>query len=336
MERRPSHRVTLQDVADVVGVSRSTVSLVLSDHPRISRETRRKVLEAVEALGYVYDRRAASLRTKRSYTVGLIITDITNPFYAELTSGIESQLLEANYIALLGSTSDRIDNQERFIETMRERGTDGIILCPARGTSADSIESLARQLPTVLITRYLAGLDIDYVGTDNELGARRATEHFIERGHRRIAFIGGPQDSSARRDRLSGLLSSLEKHGMALDASLLMTSPVTRKGGYDAIQALAARGDAPTAVLCYNDVVAFGVMLGLRACGLEPGRDVAVAGFDDVHEASLWNPPLSSVSATLTQMGQQAAALLLQRIEEPARPPQQVILPSSLIIRASS
>ncbi len=336
MLEKPSHRVTLQDVADAVGVSRSTVSLVLSNHPRISRETRHKVLAAVDALGYVYDRRAASLRTKQSFTIGLIITDITNPFYAELTSGIESQLLEANYIALLGSTSDRIDTQERFFETMRERGADGIILCPARGTSAESIKSLARQLPIVLVTRYLPGLNIDYVGTDNELGARRATEHLIERGHRRIAFIGGPQESSARQDRLSGLVSSLEKHGIPLDESLLATSPVTRGGGYAAMQELVRQNKRPSAVLCYNDVVAFGVMLGLRGCGLEPGRDVAVVGFDDVREASLWDPSLSSVSATLAQMGREAASLLLKRIKAPARPPQQVILPSRLIIRASS
>ena len=336
MAERAGRRITLQDVADVVGVSRSTVSLVLSDNPRISQATRRKVLAAVEALGYVYDRRAASLRTKRSFTVGLIITDITNPFYAELTSGIESRLLAANYIALLGSTSDLIANQERFVETMRERGTDGIILCPARGTPAESIESLARQLPTVLVTRYLAGLDIDYVGTDNELGARRATEHLIERGRRRIAFIGGPNESSARQDRMSGFVSSLEEHSLPLDESLLVASPVTRNGGYHAIQQVARAGDPPTAVLCYNDVVAFGVMLGLRGLGLEPGRDVAVVGFDDVQEARLWNPSLSSVSATLTQMGQQAADLLLKRIEQPDRPPQQVIMPSRLIVRASS
>ena len=332
----PGHRVTLQDVADAVGVSRSTVSLVLSNHPRISEETRQRVQDSVDKLGYVYDRRAASLRTKQSFTVGLIITDIKNRFYAELTSGIENTLAEANYIALLGSTTDRMENQERLLATMRELRADGIILCPARGTPPESIVRFSRQLPTILITRYLAGIDVDYVGIDNELGARRATEHLIERGHRRIAFIGGSNDSSARQDRLRGLISILEKHRIPLDPCLMVTSAVTRNAGYRAIQQVASIANPPTAVLCYNDEVAFGVMLGLRSCGLEPGRDVAVVGFDDVNEASLWNPPLSTVSATPTQMGQQAANLLLKRIEQPDRPTQQMILPSTLIIRASS
>ena len=336
MEQLSSHQVTLQDIADAVGVSKSTVSLVLSNHPRISEETRQLVLASVDELGYVYNRRAASLRTRQSFMVGLIITDITNPFYAELTSGIESTLLEANYIALLGSTTDLINNQKLLLATMRECRTDGIILCPARGTPPETIAGFSHQIPTVLITRYLAGVDVDYVGIDNELGARRATDHLIERGHRRIAFIGGSNDSSARRDRLRGLISILEKHGIPLDESLMVTSGVTRKGGYTAIQKVMRSENPPTAVLCYNDAVAFGVMLGLRGCGLEPGRDVAVVGFDDINEASLWNPPLSTVSATPTEMGRHAAALLLKRIKQPDRPTQQVILPSTLIIRASS
>ena len=326
----------MQDVADAVGVSKSTVSLVLSNHPRISEETRRQVLASVDELGYVYDRRAASLRTKQSFMVGLVITDITNPFYAELTSGIEGALLEANYIALLGSTTELIESQRLLLATMRECRTDGIILCPARGTPPEAIVRLSRQIPTVLVTRYLAGVDVDYVGIDNELGARQATDHLIERGHRRIAFIGGANDSSARQDRLRGLISILEKHGILLDESLMVTSPVTRSGGYTAIQKVMNSENPPTAVLCYNDVVAFGVMLGLRGCGLEPGRDVAVVGFDDINEASLWNPSLSTVSATPTEMGRQAAALLLKRIKQPNRPTQQVILPSILIIRKSS
>ena len=219
---------------------------------------------------------------------------------------------------------------------MRERRADGIMLCPARGTPPETIVRYSRQLPTILITRYLAGVEVDYVGIDNELGARRATEHLIERGHRRIAFICGSNESSARQDRLLGMISILEKYRIPLDESLMFNSPVTRKGGYTAIQKVVDGVNPPTAVLCYNDVVAFGVMLGLRNCNLEPGRDVAVVGFDDVSEASLWNPSLSTVSATPTQMGQQAASLLLKRIEQPDRPAQQVILPSTLIIRASS
>ena len=249
---------------------------------------------------------------------------------------MKTALLETDYIALLGSTADRMENQERFLDTMRERSTDGVILCPARGTPAETIEQLSPQLPTVQITRYVAGVDVDYIGTDNELGARRATEHLTERGHRRIASIGGANDSSARQDRLRGLISILEKYLIPLNQDLMVTGDLTRNGGYTAIQKVYCSDDPPTAVLCYIDVVAIGVMLGLRRCKLEPGRDVAVVGFDVVCEASLWNPPLSSVSATPTQIGQHAVSLILKQIEHPDLPTRQVILPSTLTIRASS
>ncbi|MEQ8675260.1 MAG: LacI family DNA-binding transcriptional regulator [Aggregatilineales bacterium] len=328
-------RITLQDVADDAGVSRSTASLVLNNNSRISDPTRERVLNSVKRLGYIYNQKAASLRTQRSNTIGLIITDITNPFYAELIHGIEVELKRNGYIALLGSTADLIENQNDLLRIMQERSVDGIILVPAENTTIDAIEHLKSDVSTVLVSRYLQGVQVDYVGIDNELGARRAMEALIDKGHERIAFIGGAHNSSARQDRLMGYTSILEKYTLPQSEQLIMSTPVTRSGGFKAVQSLLRMENPPTAALCYNDVVAFGVMLGLRQAGLEPGHDFSVVGFDDVEEAALWSPSLTTIAAEPSKMGEEAARLLLHRIQNPDETERQIIMPSTLVLRSS-
>lgn len=332
----PNKKVTLQDVANKAGVSKTTASLVLRRNPRISEPTRKRVLAAVESLDYVYNQHAASLRTQRSDTIGLIVSDLSNPFYAELTTGIQMELGKNHIGLLLGITFDDMVTHQHLGKTMLERDVDGLILVPPAGVDESTIRKLANHIPVVLLTRYIPNLEIDYVGTDNELGGRRAVEHLIEKGHQRIAFIGGHEASSARRDRLRGYSSMLESHGFPVDLSLCVTSRVSREGGYQAIQALLRLPDPPTAALCYNDVVAFGVMLGLRAVGVEPGADFAVVGFDDVAEASLWQPSLSTVSSSPEAMGQSVADLLLRRLANPNLPIEQITFPSKLVLRNST
>ena len=362
--RRPGKRVTLEDVARDARVSRATASLVLRESPLVAKETRAKVLASMQRLGYVYNRAAAMLRTRRSQAIGLVITDITNPFFAQMTVGSESYLERADQAVLLSTTSDRADRQDRLLETMHEYGVDGVLLCPAMGTSARTLERLrAWRLPFVLVVRYLVAAEahllaaqgsdaagdgragdgravrdavgVDYVGADNVVGAEMAVEHLLGHGHRRIAMIGGPPNSSARRDRQQGYRSALRRHGVAVDPSLAITSPVTRDGGHQAILKLLELDDPPTAALCYNDVVAFGVMLGLRAAGKVPGRDCAVIGFDDIDEAALWRPALTTVSISPRQIGVKAAELLLERIAHPEEGPRQIIIPPRLIVRKS-
>jgi LacI family transcriptional regulator len=190
-------------------------------------------------------------------------------------------------------------------------------------------------MPFVLVARYVPGVNANYVGADNERGASLAVEHLIARGHRRIAFVGGSDDASARQDRLKGYRHALENHGIGADPALVVTSPVSREGGYAAIASLLRR-PAPSAVVCYNDVVAFGVMLGLQARGRTPGDDVAVVGFDDIEEAVLWQPALTTVAVGPRRIGEAAARLLLSGIEDPERPVEQVIVPPRLVVRESS
>jgi LacI family transcriptional regulator len=328
--------VTLLEVAHDAGVSRATASLVLRGSDLVADETRERVLASMRKLGYVYHRGAASLRTQRSHTIGLLVPDVTNPFFAEMTVGIEERLDQAQHVVLLGNTAETLNKQERLLAMMQEYRADGVLLCPATGTSAQTLVRLRQgRLPFVLFTRYVDRVDADYVGTDNVRGAELATEHLIALGHQRIAFVGGPANSSARRDRLQGYQHALMRHGLPVDPALQITSSTTREGGHDCIRVLLERAEPPTAVLCYNDIVAFGVMLGLQASGYVPGRDVAVIGFDDIAEAALWRPALTTVAISPRQIGEEAARLLLERIAAPDTAARQIILRPKLIVRDS-
>jgi LacI family transcriptional regulator len=334
--QRASGPVTLVDVARDAGVSRATASLVLRGSDLVADETRERVLASMRRLGYIYHRGAANLRTQRSNTVGLIVPDVTNPFFAEMTVGVEERLDQAQHVVLLGNSAETLNKQERLLAMMQEYRADGVLLCPANGTPAQTIIQLRQaRLPFVLFTRYVDGVETDYVGADNLRGAELATEHLIGLGHQRIAFVGGPANSSARHDRLQGYRKALVSHGLPIDPALQLTSSTTREGGHHGIHTLLEVADPPTAVLCYNDIVAFGVMLGLQASGYTPGHDVAVIGFDDIAEAGLWQPALTTVALSPRQIGEEAARLLLERIAAPDAAARQVILRPKLIVRQS-
>lgn len=334
--QKNSKRVTLLDVAHASGLSRATVSLVLRESPLVSEGTRQRVQEVMQNLGYVYHRAAANLRTQKSHTVGLIVNDITNPFFAEMTVSIESQLDSANYVSLLCNTSEMLSKQERLLFTMQEYSADGILLSPARGTPQSTIEKLQRsRLPFVLFGRYVPGIQVDYVGADNIVGAKLAVEHLISLGHRKIAFIGGPVDTSSRQEREQGWRQAQIDRNFPINESFVVTVPATREGGSNAILQLLQLPDKPTACLCFNDVVAFGVMLGLQSLRLKPGADFAVIGFDDVAESVMIRPTLTTIAVSPRQIGEEAVKLLLDLIENPDQLPRKIILQPQLVIRES-
>lgn len=325
-------RATLKDLADRAGVSRSTVSLVLRDSPLVARATRARVQAAIAAVGYIYDRGAAGLRTGVSQTVGLVVSEITNPFYAELTAGIDTVLDRAGWIAFLANTGDSPARQERFIQRMREQKADGIILCPAEGTAPELLLRLAAcGMPSVQILRRVGTLAADYVGPDYRLGMALAVEHLCAAGHTRIGYIGGIRQISAVRERLAGLRDSLARHG--LTALPLTVCGSSRAQAAALVAGLLRRADAPTALICYNDVIALGVLAGLQRLGVRPGADVAVIGFDNISECATSVPALSTVATGPGEIGAVAADLLLRRIADPASPPEQILMPPRLVVR---
>ena len=329
--------MTLLDVARHAGVSRATASLVLRESPLVAEKTREQVQASMEALGYVYNRAAANLRSQKSKTIGLVITDISNPFFAELAVSIETKLDEAKFTVMLSNTMDNLEKQHRLLQVMRGHQVDGILLCPAEGSSMETIEMLERwQLPYVLIARYIQGSQSDYAGSDNELGASLAVDHLVSQGHKRIAFLGGTAGSSARRDRLRGYQTALSRHGLAFEERLSITSSVTRHGGFEAVIQLLNLNNPPSAAICYNDVVAFGAMLGLQSKEITPGRDFAIVGFDNIADAALVSPALTTVSIQPRKIGESAIDLLMERIETPEIKGRQIILPPEVIVRDST
>lgn len=330
-----SARVTVIDIARHAGVSKSTVSLVLQGSPLVKAETRERVLSSIEALGYVYNRGAANLRSARSNTVGMVINDLANPFFAELAVGIERVFQTAGFIPFIANTTESPVRQAEVLRSMSEHDIAGLIICPARGTRAAEIETFtSRGFPILLAMRRLAGLRVSSVAPDNFRGARRATEHLIALGHKRIAFFGGYADMSAQAERSGGYLAAIEAAGLPVNRSLVVEGVPNREGGFAAIERVLDMAEPPTAALCFNDVVAFGVLAGLEKRGLSAGRDFGLVGFDDVREARHTNPALTTVHVDSLALGERAAHAVLRMIHGDTRP-EEHIGDVQLIVRES-
>lgn len=322
-------RVRIKDVAREAGVAPSTAALALRDDRRLREETRRAVQTVAARLGYVYDRSAALMRSGRSHTVGLLVCEITNPFYAELTAGVEEALDASGYVTVLANTGEDVVRQRRMIGRFREQPVDGLLIQPASGTPPRLMAELyGLRLPAATVVRgFRAGA---HAGPDNRMGARLATGHLIRLGHRRIAFLGGALRNPASTGRLEGYTRAMAAAGLTP-----RHLPCPTDLGTAAALAEALPRSGPTALVCFNDSVAFGATIGLLRAGRMPGRDVAVTGFDDIREAAAWYPPLTTVRVAPREIGQAAARVLLHRIAEPDAKPLREVLEPVLVVRES-
>ena len=328
-------RVRLKDVAAHAGVSRATVSLVLRKSPLVKAETRAKVEEAMAGLGYVYNRSAANLRSGASRTVGLVLCEIITPNFAQFTAGIDEVLGTEGYMAFIGNAAEDAARQREVLVRMQEHGVDGLVVVASENTRADALEEGAcARIPCVLAQRRVEGFPADYVGPDYGAGMELITEHLIALGHRNIAFIGGVRRIAPLAERMAGFHRALRRHKLK-SGPVVPCAVIERSSGYAAARELLAKGEIPSAIVCYNDVVALGVMLALDERGLVPGRDVAVVGCDDVDEAGLHRPALTTFTTDPRVVGREAARLLLRRVAHPDRPREEIIVPPRLVIRQS-
>lgn len=330
---RNKSRATLLDVARRANVSRATASLVIRNSPLVGEATRQRVQAAIEELGYVYNLGAARLRAERSHTVGVIVPNLTNPFFAELLAGIESVVDVAGMVVLLANNAELVDRQNTVVRRMREHGVDGVILCPAAGTGTDLFERLAEwNLPLVQVLRHFS-LHADYAGVDYAGGMRQAVEYLSSLGHERIAFaVHGPVHP-AYQERVDGFREAMSAHGF--DASMIVRVPDQLAQIAEATHLLFEQAVEPTAVLCFNDVIALGLAAGLYDRGIAIGRDLSLVGFDDVTDAEAVRPRLTSVSTMPAAIGENAARLLLDRLADPALPPRRMVRPTVLHVRQS-
>lgn len=327
---------TIIDVARVANVSKSTVSLVLQGSPLVRAQTAEKVGEVIRKLGYVYNRGAANLRRSRSNVIGMVINDLTNPFFAELAVGIESAAQSAGLVPLLAHTAECLDRQADVITTMLEQDVSGLIICPARGTEPEDLAGLARSgLPVVLAMRRLPGSRIASVVPDNKNGAAQAARHLLGLGYRRIGFLGGYGDMVVQGERKAGYETALHSAGIEPDPDLIVECDTNRAGGVAAIGELDRRDAVADAALCFNDAVALGAIHALRRGGREPGTKFGIVGFDDIAEASECLPALTTVAVEPTRLGERAAQLVLRMIEDGRIQDEQQVLGVRLVVRES-
>ena len=332
-----AQKIKLSTIADALGVSTATVSLALRDSPLVADATRDRIKTHARALGYIYNRRAASLRTSRSGIVGVVVHDIMNPFYAEILRSIESELDRSRQTFILSNHYDQLEKQRIFIDTLLQLGADGVIMSPAIGTPPEDIR-LAEEngLPVVLVARSVEGADVPAFRGDDAYGTALATNHLIALGHRRIAMIGGTDQTSTGRDRFQGYLNAMEEAGLEVKPSLRIAGPRTKQAGFAAVAQFLALKDKPTAAVCWNDLVAIGLMNGIARAGLAPGVDISVTGYDDLEEAAIATPALTTVWNGQREVGRRAARVLLDRLSGvPVVSSQELIRPE-LHIRQST
>lgn len=331
-----SRNITLSDIAGELGVSKATVSLAINGSPLVATKTREKILNKIEELGYVYNRGAAGLSTGQTRIIGLAVHDITNPYFSEVCAAIESVLSQNDRMSFLCNTNESLERQRGFVTTLVEHSADGMILCPAAGTDLASLQPLIRRgIPTVLLTRDIEGGEFDYVGNDDTLSLKLSTEHLIRLGHRRIAMLGGGQQTSTSHKRRAGYFRAMEENGISVDPALVIDCDTNPKAAEEAIPHILAQSDRPSAIACYTDQVALGAISGLYSMGLKPGKDIAVVGCDDIPEARRAYVQLTTARIQKWVIGQTAANLLIKRISDPDLPLQRVILAPELIIRNS-
>lgn len=330
-------RATLNDVSAHAGVSRSTASLVLRGSTRISPATRERVEQAMSELGYVYNRQAANMRQARSMTIGVVATDIRNPFFAELTMAVEEAVHDAGYTLFIGYSRDRLERQREQLDAMVQRQVDGILLLPAIGTTLENVGPVAGQYgpAMVQISRHFSP-EFDYVGPDNTLASLIVAEHIGALGCANAILVGGPDGSSARRERLDGLQSGFADTATAFDASASVSTLNNPDDGARGLATALDRGALPDAIIAYSDAVAQGVYSELRRRDLQPGVNVAVASFDDVPLAALQVPPLTSVDTRADEVGRAASRLLLARLDDAETAARSVLIEPTLKVRAST
>lgn len=344
MQRQSARRrTTVTDIAKAAGVSRATVSLVLRGSPLVHVETRARVEAELKKQRYVYNRSAANLRRRISSSVALVINDLSNPFFAEFAAGVDEALAGKGYVTLLGSTGESPERQQAVLASLMEHTPAGVILSPAEGSDGETLRGvLGAHLAVLVFNRELPGAEWDFLALDNQRGARLATAHLIEQGHRRIAFFGGHAASSSCRQRRAGHAEAMAAAGLTIEPHWLIESAPNRLDAAASSDLLFARQPAPTAAVCYNDTVALGLMLGLARRGIHPGQDFALTGFDDIPEAALATPPLTTLAVQPRARGRQAAELLLRIVEQHGAHPydsvpvQRTVAPVELVVRASS
>jgi LacI family transcriptional regulator len=328
--------VTIKDVAREAGVSVGTASQALRENPAVRDATRRRVQGVAARLRYQPSALARGLVTRRTHTVGLLISDISNPFFIRAVRAIEDSAQENGYNVILCNTDEDPAKETQYLRVLIEKRVDGIILATTAGSLQAVRDVRWRRIPLVLFDRELPRVAADTVKVDSVLGGRLATDHLLSLGHQRIAIIHGPVVRSTGAERLQGYLNSLQEAGMRPQPALIREGNFKADSGRELAQRLLDLSPPPTALFCTNNLMTVGALQTLGERGVRIPQDLSLVGYDDMEWWTLTHPPLTTVGQPVYELGREAMRLVLAQIQTPGRRrPQRVVLKPELILRNS-
>jgi DNA-binding LacI/PurR family transcriptional regulator len=333
--------VSIKDIARAADVTPCTVSRALRDSPRVSPETKKRIQRLADEMGYTPDAQARSLVMGRTQTVGVVVTTMADPFIGSVVQTIESAAHEQGYTVILASSNDIPEREIEAVKMLQSRRVDGVIVTSSR-VGAQYQERLDQlRVPVVLVNSLAehSGRHTISVRVDNHQGGQQATNHLIQKGHRRIAYVAAPADRSDNVERMTGYRDALAEAGIAYDPSLVVKGTGRAGGGQRALPALLSLDDAPTAVFCYNDMTAIGLIDAAHKAGLSLPQDLAIVGFDDIAFAQLANPPLTTIAQPVAQLGKEAMERVLELLRSEdlnGASVSDVVVKGRLVVRESS
>jgi LacI family transcriptional regulator len=325
---------TIHDVAQAAGVSVGTASRVLSGHPSTSADSRRRVQAAATELGYRPNARARSLRKAHTDTVGLLIPDVRNPFFADIAHNAERTALDHGLSTLLCNANESTQQQDRYLDLLYAQRVDGIIVAPQGDGSGALREIVDLKVPTVFVDRTIAGIDVPSVTSDNRAGIAQAIEHLASLGHARMGLVSGPSQTSTGRERLDAFRAAVAAHGLDVDPRLVHPGDYQSIGGVCGARALLDLPHPPTAIIAADSLMTFGVLDALQERNDKVGEELSVIGYDDVVAYRWLTPQLTVVAHDPARMGSTAIDMLVDVLNGKHVEP--VVLESALIVRNST
>jgi LacI family fructose operon transcriptional repressor len=326
--------VNIKDVAEVAGVSIATVSRVLADKPHVRPKVREHVLAVVKELNYSPNRVARSLRAQKSNVIGLIVSDIQNPFFTLISRAVEDAAYEQGMSIFLCNTDENPDKEAIYLKLMRDERVSGIILSPTQKTTNDFLEITNSHLPVVVIDRRVPGVEIDSVQIDNVEAAYKLIDHLIGHGYQRIGALFG-MGSTTGRERREGYIKALEDNGIKPSSELVFFVEAREAEGYSGTRELLKLSESPDAIFTSNGLLSAGAFRALRESSLKMPEEIAFATFDETPWSTLVDPPFTVIEQPTYEIGNTAVELLVKRIEDPTRSTRVVTLKSKLIVRQS-
>lgn len=328
-------RVTLQDVADLAGVSQATAGRALGGYGSISQDSRDRVEQAAISLGYRTNAVARALASGTTKSIGLVIGDIENPFFATVARGLSDVVQEAGYTVVLANADENWDLERQALEVLDTRSVDGLVVAPAPDSDAEALKELSRRIPLVALDRTLPGLEVDTVLVDNVAGGASATRHLVDLGHREIGLVTEPPVLSSVRERIQGYEETLRAFGLEPDPGLVAVGTPKLEGGLLAATELLDSPDRPRAVFATSNTMTAAVLAATVELGLSIPDDLSLVGFDDTEWMRLVSPPITVVRQPVYDLGQATGRLLNDRINGWAGDAKQLRLKTELVVRES-